>query len=572
MSENSSERGRDDRSSDPAHSTYWRSATIARRVAVLLGLAAAVAVVPCAAAATLEVDPDMGLLRIDSNPFVGSVDWHGVTIFDGGIGADGAREYLVHGDFNVPAGDVVTATLGSLRGVRFAVGNDALLAGTFEFSAAGWQARAGGGAGGHGGAGGAPTAMSNGGDGGWGGRGGDRSGLGGSGGFPSGGGSRGHDGAVGETGMLGSPGIMGLRGGDGQSGAGGSDAFGAPGSGTAPSAGGSGGAGAGRLFEAGPGGDGGFGAQGGGLTLGGLGGERGVYGYGGHWIGPGRLGGDGSGGARGGDGAGGLHIGIGALLVGGGGGAGGGDGNAGGTGGGGAGGTIKVVGSVLEETGRTDINTSGGAGGTAGDDGKFVLGRNDRAAFGGSLTRARSVEMKDASNHNLGSRKINPFVFGLTTLTRDHADIAPLVAGAPGNAKAAMILMDEGPTGLGHAWDGFDMLLIVSIWDQPLVGGRLGFGQDRYLMDLLVGGWARDAQFGGSGYELLGDLGPGAVYATLVPEGASVFNAGFDNCRDPWESADAMAWDTSVWLIPAPSAGVAGLVLVIAIGFRRGAA
>ena len=102
----------------------------------------------------LTVNPDLGTLSTDGSTWVSSLVWNGTTIKAGGIGADGVRQYMVYGDFNVGATDVVTAQLGTLSGVRFVVGNNANLAGTFSFSALGRQGRAGGGLGGGVGAGG----------------------------------------------------------------------------------------------------------------------------------------------------------------------------------------------------------------------------------------------------------------------------------------------------------------------------------------------------------------------------------------------------------------------------------
>ena len=93
----------------------------------------------------MTVDPGAGTIQINDGSFLTDVLWHGVSIRDGGLGADGARDYLVYGDLTVEVGDAVTATAGSTRGVRFIVGNDALLLGRLDFSAAGRSGRGGGG-------------------------------------------------------------------------------------------------------------------------------------------------------------------------------------------------------------------------------------------------------------------------------------------------------------------------------------------------------------------------------------------------------------------------------------------
>jgi len=144
------------------------AAVCSRIKAVATSCACALAVAsfpgPIALGSTLTVDSDAGTLSTDGSSWSSSVQWHGVTISAGGLGADGAREYLVHGDFMVDSDDEVTGVLSDAaqaqHPVRFIVGNDAYLDGTFDFSASDAQHRAGGGRGGDGGSGGAGAAVS----------------------------------------------------------------------------------------------------------------------------------------------------------------------------------------------------------------------------------------------------------------------------------------------------------------------------------------------------------------------------------------------------------------------------
>ena len=181
--------------------------------------------VPAAGDIILTVDSNAGTLSTDGSTFTASLQWHGVTVTAGGVSADGAREYLVHGDFTVSTGETVTGVLGSLarpqRPVRLIVGGDAILAGTLNFGASGRDGRAGGGVGGPGGSGGARTGSGgSGNDGGGSSRLGDggSAGTGGSwssgGGDGSAGGSAGR-GSSGRDGGLGRIGISGLGGGAG---------------------------------------------------------------------------------------------------------------------------------------------------------------------------------------------------------------------------------------------------------------------------------------------------------------------------------------------------------------------
>ena len=104
---------------------------------------------------TLTLNPDAGLLQINGGPMASSVQFRGVRISADTTLSSGTRTYRVHGDFNVLDGDVVTATPGSRRAVRFLVGNDVTIApgAVFDFGAIGMTGRAGGGNGSAGGAG-----------------------------------------------------------------------------------------------------------------------------------------------------------------------------------------------------------------------------------------------------------------------------------------------------------------------------------------------------------------------------------------------------------------------------------
>ncbi|MBM4020308.1 MAG: PEP-CTERM sorting domain-containing protein [Planctomycetes bacterium] len=235
------------------------------------------------------------------------------------------------------------------------------------------------------------------------------------------------------------------------------------------------------------------------------------------------------------------------------------------------------------------MNTGGGSGSAAGANGKFVVGRNTTDAWSPTLTGSTRLNMADGAGHNLGTRNVNPFVFGfatqtpyvpglaggaevfgMTLLQSTDAAIASMLTDVPDGAKGALILMDTGPAGLGQNWDGFDMLLLVNLTDTALAGPRLGIGRDRYLLDTLVGGYERDPAFGGAGYDWLAELPARGVYATLVPEEISRFNCAFDNARDPWAWIDTMAYGTPLYAIPEPATlvllALGGLAL---IGRRR---
>lgn len=253
----------------------------------------------------------------------------------------------------------------------------------------------------------------------------------------------------------------------------------------------------------------------------------------------------------------------------------GGLGGAGGPGGGGAGGTVKLVASVFSSNGVMVINTSGGAavsGSHEGQQGRFVFGHNIADSQSFELVGATEVDMTDGAGHRLGTRKLNPFIsgsatetpylpgltggaeaFGMAALSSTDPAIAALLTNAPAGAVGALILMDQGPAGLGQNWDGFDLLLLVNLTDKALIGSRLGVGEQGYLADALVGGYARDPHFGGGGPVVLSDLPANGVYATLVPEGIRHFNVALGSVSEPWASADSMTYSVPVFAIAPPA-------------------
>jgi hypothetical protein len=114
-------------------------------------------------------------------------------------------------------------------------------------------------------------------------------------------------------------------------------------------------------------------------------------------------------------------------------------------------------------------------------------------------------------------------------LDASAADFAGLRAVAPTDAIGALMRLDIGPLGYDFDFTGFDMLLMLSMSDQPLYDPMLGIdpleSDPAFTVDLLQGGWAANPLFGGTGPSPLGSLGPFGIYATLVPEGGTLFNA-----------------------------------------------
>ena len=96
-------------------------------------------------AADLILAPSTGLLSVNGGTsFASQVMFNGSLISAGAL-VGGVREYKVLGDLNVGIGDRVSADNYSTAGVRFIVGNDALIRGSVDLSARGALAGAGGG-------------------------------------------------------------------------------------------------------------------------------------------------------------------------------------------------------------------------------------------------------------------------------------------------------------------------------------------------------------------------------------------------------------------------------------------
>lgn len=396
-----------------------------------------------------------------------------------------------------------------------------------------------GGSGGSGGAGGAPR--SSGGSGGDG-RSGNNGGAGGS-------GSHGADGAGGLNNGVGTL----ISGGGGGGGAGAGGGGGSGGGGGGGGGGGSGGGGGGHSTRSGgrggAGGEGGDGANGGGggsSGAGGIGGAgggaieliaRGSLDFFGRAFARGGEGTPGNNGTNGGNPFGGnppinsgtipsFNGGRGGFGGQGGSGGHGGNGGNGGSGGGGAGGTIRISGSVTRTNGIIDV--SGGEGANAGDLGRIIMGSN-ASHTGGEVPF-------------VGPQKPNPYVenqvptpfipnlsggadaFGLLEIDSLADDFAVVRSAAPLGATAALLLMDQGPDGYDHPWEGFDLLLFMNLGSESLDVPLLSAGSN--LTELVVGGFSRDPQFGGTGEQFLTELEAHRVYGTLVPNGATNFGFG----------------------------------------------
>ncbi len=65
---------------------------------------------------------------------------------------------------------------------------------------------------------------------------------------------------------------------------------------------------------------------------------------------------------------------------------------------------------------------------------------------------------------------------------------------------------------------------MINLGAQPLDAVEIGVGAASQTAPLMVRGIAGNPAFSGTGPEVLGELAPGAVWATLIPDDAGEFN------------------------------------------------
>ncbi len=280
----------------------------------------------------------------------------------------------------------------------------------------------------------------------------------------------------------------------------------------------------------------------------------------------------------------------------------GGTGGNGGQGGGGAGGTIKLNASILGSAGGT-VDLSAGAGADAADGGRLILGQNIGSVFGIGATYVGFTNphhLMDGQGRQEGVRSLNPHIavptmtpnilglrvhqpplhvsvvseaFGHTTLFADDPLFAFVLDDAPDNAIAALYRMDNGPAilrGGNNSWAGWDMLLVINLLEEDLSDVRLGAGSTTFSAPLLDGGWVKDAAYGGSGDQVIAEMLPRGVYATLIPD--DMFAASFGATVDPTlnNSTTMLTNFEAIYLVPEiPEPASAALLAVGSLALIR---
>jgi hypothetical protein len=213
----------------------------------------------------------------------------------------------------------------------------------------------------------------------------------------------------------------------------------------------------------------------------------------------------------------------------------------GGHSGGGAGGSIKFEGTVIA-TEMAVVDVQGGGGMSPGGPGRIILATN---AAGGYVveTYGASYELFE------GPRVANPYIaqatntppipnlpdgaeaFGLLSETRASSPEFDAVVGDGRNwASAAIVRQDTGPSGSNIDFIGHDYVLMLNLCEEdapnPLLGISLYDSASSYLKPLMTGGYKNDPRAGGGQGPITIDTLPvDSVYATLLPEGRSYFNA-----------------------------------------------
>lgn len=153
--------------------------------------------------------------------------------------------------------------------------------------------------------------------------------------------------------------------------------------------------------------------------------------------------------------------------------------------------------------------------------------------------------------------------FGLTSLLSTDAMFASL-ADDHRNAFGLMHIMDHGPAGMAANWDGYDMLLFMNLTNKAILNPMLGVGMSGFQSELRTGGFNNDPLFGGSGDQVINELGAYEIYATLIAEGTSDWMLSGNGFSRSGTSALTPGFTASMTAaVPEPSTlAVTGLLLV----------
>ena len=234
-------------------------------------------------------------------------------------------------------------------------------------------------------------------------------------------------------------------------------------------------------------------------------------------------------------------------------------------------------------TDGASIDTRGGGNG---EGGRLLIANNATNLFDGTALGTRQEAYSGARGPNpylKGDAIQTPFLstleetsdvpasaetFGIldqNVVNSLNSAFSELRSMAPGSAAGAILRMDQTPNLIDVDGDGaedpvdftgFDTLLFLSVNNAALNAPQLGIDLDgtdsNFLVDLSLQGWERDPAFGGAGPETISQLGGLQVFATLVPETGSIFNAAVTGGQVRGAMLNAGEW---AYLLPAGASG-----------------
>ncbi len=206
-----------------------------------------------------------------------------------------------------------------------------------------------------------------------------------------------------------------------------------------------------------------------------------------------------------------------------------------GDGGAGAGGTVLLYGSIVDQSDAVVVFAANGDGV---ESGRYVVASNTTSAGLGTVSGA-SVESllgMAVTNPFIDASVATPLIAGLEGgaegfgLLRGISSLSPdfdaIRSTAPPDATGAVVRMPIGPAGYDDDYLGYDMLVFLSLGPvlaSPGLGVNLDGLEPLTSAGLLVGGFANDPAFGGSGPQPLDEIAPYQAYATLIPEATTPF-------------------------------------------------
>jgi hypothetical protein len=252
----------------------------------------------------------------------------------------------------------------------------------------------------------------------------------------------------------------------------------------------------------------------------------------------------------------------------------GGPGGSGGSGSGGGGGTVKLVATAIDGAGCA-VDVSGGLRSVMGPSipsggaGRFIVGTAVPAGFAGTLTGTAAITTATAprvANPFLVGNEKTPYIpslqggpdaFGIMDGFTVGNLYYSVILNAPAGARGVVIRYPNGTPGFSDVYPGYELLVIVNITSSPIQYPKFMAGASPgNLQQLLLGGYGRRTEFGGSGLATLAALPAGAAYALLIPQGTRDFTFSYYDRKVASVTFTNLVANTPAY-IPAPKNAVA---------------